>query len=96
MAQIQFPIKFAFAITSNKCQGHSIENIGVSLKRVKLSNLCTLGFFDYGQKYTVHETQKIEGLYIFCPWFDGLNKRPITLRKKQMRLVNIMDELYGF
>ena len=31
MTRIQFPIKLAFAITSNKSQGQSLESIGIYL-----------------------------------------------------------------
>ena len=38
MTRIQFPIKLAFAITSNKSQGQSLESIGIFLKAgIKLS-----------------------------------------------------------
>ena len=43
MTRIQFPIKLAFAITSNKSQGQSLESIGIYLNA---------GFFDHGQRYT--------------------------------------------
>ena len=35
MTRIQFPIKLAFAITSNKSQGQSLENIGIFLNAGK-------------------------------------------------------------
>ena len=42
LSRLQFPIRLAFSMTSNKSQGQSLQQIGIYLKST---------FFDHGQMY---------------------------------------------
>ena len=70
MKRKQFPVRPAFAITSNKAQGQTLSHVGIYLKQ---------GFFSHGQLYVAMSSCWLKrqpenlfrpwGIYIPAMWF---------------------------
>ena len=57
MKRKQFPVRPAFAITSNKAQGQTLSHVGIYLKH---------GFFSHGQLYVaMNRVGSIDSLKIY-------------------------------
>lgn len=67
----QLPLRLAWAITSHKCQGMTLDAIEVFLERC----------FDYGQTYVaLSRARTLEGLYIGSINYDMIRAHPDALK----------------
>ena len=77
MKRKQFPVRPAFAITSNKAQGQTLSHVGIYLKQ---------GFFSHGQLYVamsrVGSKDSLKSIptmeYIPAMWFTKKSCEPVS------------------